>query len=54
MASELKKLKARARKHNIKEVIVCEGMPRVVPMILAAVVLSLIFGDILLFLILSV
>jgi hypothetical protein len=53
MDKELKKVKALARKHNIKEVIVCEGMPRAVPMILAAVALSLIFGDVLLFLILN-
>lgn len=50
---ELKKVKALAKKHNIKEITVCEGMPRAVPIILAAVVLSLIFGDVLLFLILN-
>jgi len=50
---ELEKIKKLAKKYHIKQITVCENMPKAVPIILAAFILSLIFGDVLLFLLMN-
>jgi hypothetical protein len=50
---ELKKIKAKAKKAGIRQLTVCENLPKFVPYILAALVLNLLFGDLFFYIILT-